>query len=110
MDMDVRYPQGTEARSSKLMCLKNARKDTAFYIKHSAYKDQISDKLRKFLPILLAAGTAVGYRNLAPRFRKVAEHCSNILVYGFVYTVQWCSRYSKSHFARNLLANRQTCY
>ena len=24
MDMDVRYPQGTEARSSKLMCLKNA--------------------------------------------------------------------------------------
>ena len=26
MDMDVRYPHGTEARSSKLVCLKNARK------------------------------------------------------------------------------------
>ena len=36
--------------------------------------------------------------------------CEFLYVTLLNYCVQWCSPNSKSHFARNLLANRRTCY
>ena len=65
------------------------------------YMHVCADNLGPLRP-LIQGNMVILIRGLVPKFLSYTNSAQ------YTIQVQWCSRNSKSHFARNLLANRRT--